>query len=254
MLKLERVTRQFGGVMALENVSFNVDHGKIVGLIGPNGAGKTTLFNLISGLYPPTSGHVSFNGKGLWGMPAHKIARLGISRTFQHIRLFEDMSLQENVVVGMHARLNYSLPALLTRSSEFRHQEKQAFREAEQLLEKVGLGGFSSAKAGELSYGDQRRLEIARALASQPQLLLLDEPVAGMNGAEKNVLRDLIQSFRHDHLSVLLIEHDMTFVMGLCDQVIVLNFGRVMAMGEPQDIKNDPRVIDAYIGKEEDIS
>ncbi len=254
MLMLDGVTRQFGGVTALENVSFTIDRGKIIGLIGPNGAGKTTLFNLISGLYPPTSGHMSFNGTNLLGMPAHRIARLGIARTFQHIRLFEDMSLRENVVVGMHARLDYSFPALLTRSAGFRHQEKRAFSEAEHLLEKVGLGNSAAFKAGELSYGDQRRLEIARALASQPQLLLLDEPVAGMNGTEKNILRELVQSFRHDNLSVLLIEHDMTFVMGLCDQVIVLNFGRMMAMGTPQDIKNDPGVIEAYIGTEEDIS
>lgn len=251
LLKLEHISLEFGGVRALDQVSLSVSAGQIYGLIGPNGAGKTSLFNVMTGLYPPAQGMVWFKGQSLLDLPAQEIARRGIARTFQNIRLFEEMSLIENVMVGMHTHLTYRFIDLLIRSHTFKHSEKQARSHALSLLERVGLAQHSAVLAGNLSYGNQRKLEIARALAMQPQLLLLDEPVAGMNPAEKNDIMQLIQSLRTEHLTLLLIEHDMRFVMELCDSLSVLDFGRVIAQGSPQEIQSNRAVIAAYLGEEE---
>ncbi len=250
LLNLTGMSLEFGGVRALDQVSLSVHTGQIYGLIGPNGAGKTSLFNLITGLYRPSQGEIRFKGDSLLGIAPQHIAQRGIARTFQNIRLFAEMTLIDNVMVGMHTHLAYRFWDLLLRSRPFRHAEVQARKQALTLLERVGLSPYAHALAGTLSYGNQRKLEIARALAMQPQLLLLDEPVAGMNPTEKNDIQDLIRSLRAQHLSVLLIEHDMRFVMGLCDALTVLDFGRVIAQGSPQAIQENPAVIAAYLGEE----
>ncbi len=254
MLTLDRISRHFGGVTALDQVSLTVPAGQVYGLIGPNGAGKTTVFNLITGLFPPSSGQMSFQGQRLLGLPPYRIATRGIARTFQNFRLFSEMSLIDNVIVGMHTHLNYPIWAAVLRTPRFRGLERNARLEAYQLLQRVGLGNLSQELAGNLSYGNQRKLEIARALATQPRLLLLDEPVAGMNATEKNAVMALIQSLRDDQLTVFMIEHDMRFVMGLCDTVAVLNFGRIIAEGPPSAIKANPAVIEAYLGQEDSTS
>ena len=254
MLTLERISRHFGGVTALEQVSLTVPSGQVFGLIGPNGAGKTTVFNLITGLFPPSSGEMHFQGQSLLGLPPYRIATRGIARTFQNIRLFSEMSLIDNVIVGMHAHLDYPIWDAVLRTPRLRRLERHARAEAHQLLHRVGLGDLPQELAGNLSYGNQRKLEIARALATQPRLLLLDEPVAGMNATEKNAVMALIESLRQDHLTVFMIEHDMRFVMGLCDTVAVLNFGRIIAEGPPSAIQSNPAVIEAYLGQEDSAS
>jgi branched-chain amino acid transport system ATP-binding protein len=252
MLSLDKVSKNFGGLQVLQDVSFEVPAGSIFGLIGPNGAGKTTVFNLITGLLQPSSGNIAFAGEDLVGLPAHRITRRGISRTFQNIRIFRDMTLLENVIVGMHDHLSYGLPGLLLNLPGYRRAERQARERALELLGWMGLADKAAMRADNLSYGDQRKLEFARALAAEPKLLLLDEPVAGMNPAEKTELMAEIRNIQARGYSIFLIEHDMRFVMGLCERIVVLNFGRVIASGAPGEIVSDPAVIEAYLGREED--
>jgi branched-chain amino acid transport system ATP-binding protein len=252
MLKLTSVSKQFGGLHVLQDVNIEVPQGSIFGLIGPNGAGKTTVFNLVTGLIAPSGGSLTFDGQSLAGAPPHLIARHGISRTFQNIRVFKEMSLLENVVVGMHRHLDYSAAQLLLNLPAFREREKKARERALELLSWVRLDHKANEIADNLSYGDQRKLELARALATEPRLLLLDEPVAGMNTGEKIDLMSEIENIKTRGYTIFLIEHDMRFVMGLCDRVAVLNFGRIIAEGKPEDIRANPMVIEAYLGREDD--
>jgi ABC-type branched-subunit amino acid transport system ATPase component len=251
MLRLERVGRQFGGLAAVHDVSFDVQHGQILGLIGPNGAGKTTLLNLVSGLDRVSSGTIQFKGQPIHTQPAHRIAQMGIARTYQNIRLFGEMSVLENVVVGTHIQGKTGLLEALFMLPKYTAEEYRLRETAKRWVRQLGLAGFSSTLAGDLSYGDQRRVEIARALATNPSLLLLDEPSAGMNAAETARLGELILALRKDGLTILVIEHDMAFISQICDQVVVLNFGEVIAQGAPQEIKTNPSVIEAYLGSPE---
>ncbi len=250
MLELNYVSRQFGGLAAVSQVSFSVEAGQIVGLIGPNGAGKTTLLNLISGLDQATSGEIQFNGQFIQKLPPHKINQLGIARTYQNIRLFAEMSVRENIIVGMHTQGRAGLVSATLLTPAYRAEERRLREQANQLTRRLGLEAFGDSPADALSYGDQRRVEIARALATHPKLLLLDEPTAGMNAAETARLGDLILGLRAEGLTVLVIEHDMAFISQICDQVIVLNFGQVIARGTTAEIKANPLVVEAYLGTE----
>ncbi|MEJ2802728.1 ABC transporter ATP-binding protein [Comamonadaceae bacterium PP-2] len=251
-LELQGVSRHFGGLKVLQDVNLAVPQGGIFGLIGPNGAGKTTVFNLITGLLPPSSGTIRFEGQDLAGVRPHQITRRGIARTFQNIRLFKEMSLIDNVIVGMHTHLNYGTLALLLGSADFRQREQQARERARELLSWVSLDHKAHETADNLSYGEQRKLELARALATEPRLLLLDEPVAGMNSGEKTEIMKVIQGISGRGFTIFMIEHDMRFVMGLCEDIAVLNFGRIIAQGDGTAIRNDPQVIEAYLGRDDD--
>lgn len=252
LLSLQRLTKHFGGLSAVSGLSFDVEPGAIVGLIGPNGAGKTTVFNLITGIYTPDQGEITFRQNSIVGMRTHKIVSMGIARTFQTIRLFQNLSVLENVLAGCHCQMRSGVLSSMFHTPGQRREEREALDRALTALQFAGLRGQAGLLARNLSYGNQRLLELARALATGPQLLILDEPAGGMNDQETTQLVGLIRKLRDTGITVLLIEHDMTLVMRVCEQIVVLEYGMKIAEGPPDQIKNDPKVIEAYLGTEED--
>ncbi len=251
MLKVNGVTLRFGGLVANNNVSIEVPDGKIIGLIGPNGAGKTTFFNIISGVYTPDEGTIEFEGQNIEGKRPHQINQIGMSRTYQVINLFKKMSVTDNVIVGMHPRMKSGFLHGMLKTPSERAEEKNAYSKAAELLEFVGLADRADERADSLSYGEQRLLEICRGLASDPKLLLLDEPAAGMNATEKMNLLKLLKKIQKRNIGILMIEHDMKLMMGIAEYLYVLNYGSLLAEGRAEEVQQNPDVIEAYLGGDE---
>lgn len=250
MLEVRNLSMRFGGLLAVDEVSLDVREHEIVSIIGPNGAGKTTVFNCMSGFYKPTGGQIIFDGKEIQGRPDHKISRMGLVRTFQHVRLFTKMTVVENLLVAQHRHLNTNLIAGLLKTPDYRERERKALDRAAYWLERIGLMDLANREAGNLSYGQQRRLEIARCMVTEPKLLMLDEPAAGLNPAETRELNQLIISLKEDYnVSVVLIEHDMSLVMEISDRINVINQGKPLATGTPDEVRNNDDVIKAYLGE-----